>query len=91
MKEDLAAINVSSGVNEAGVGFCSVSAVTEGGRIILGQLSPTEVRALALAWLEAAEAAEQDAAVLRVVRNLELPDQLAAAVVVELRNTRGEG
>jgi ABC-type uncharacterized transport system YnjBCD permease subunit len=87
---DLVSINVSSGVNERGEGFCSVSAVDSDGRILLGQLDPATMRVQAMQWLEAAEAAEHEAALLRVIRNLELPDQLAAAVIVELRNGRSE-
>jgi hypothetical protein len=77
-------------VNERGEPFLSVVAVTEGGRFIAGQLDPNEARQMALAWLAAAEAAEQDAAVLRCIRKLELPDELAGAVVIELRNSRGD-
>jgi ABC-type uncharacterized transport system YnjBCD permease subunit len=87
---DLASINVSSGVNERGEGFCSVSAIDSDGRIMLGQVDPETIRVQAMQWLEAAEAAEHDAAVLRVIRKLELPDELAAAVIVELRNGRSE-
>lgn len=86
--DDLASVFVSSGVNERGEGFCTASAHTQGGRIIVGQLSPEEVRMMALAWLGAAEAAEQDAAVLRCVRKLGLPDELAGGIIAELRDTR---
>lgn len=89
--DDLESIDVRAGVNEQGAGFCTVVATAAGGRIILGQLSPDQVRAMALAWLEVAEAADQDAAVLRCLRRLELPDELAGAIVVELRNSRGDG
>ena len=78
------------GVNDAGEPFVTVSAHGAGGVILIGQLSPADVRRHALALLEVAEAAEQDAATLRVIRNLELPDQLAGAVVMELRKMRGD-
>ena len=83
-------VHVTSGVNGAGVGVLTVAATGADGRILLGQLTPAEVRRLALDWLEAAEAAEQDAAVLRVVRKLDLPDNLAGAVIIELRDSRAE-
>jgi len=89
--DDLAGINVVSGVNEQGEGFLTVSATTAGGRIIVGQLDPATVRTMAMQWLESAEAAEQDAAVLRCVRKLELPDRLAGAIIHELRTSRPEG
>jgi len=88
--DDLVEIHVASGVNEAGAGFCTITARGGGGRILIGQLDPETVRTMALDWLGAAEAAEQDAAVLRVVRKLGLPDDLAGAVIAELRDTRAE-
>ena len=90
MTTELQSIFVTSGVNDAGNPFCTIAAHSDDGAILLGQLSPDEVRQMALAWLGAAEAAEQDAAVLRVVRNLELPDQMAGAVIIELRAMRGD-
>jgi hypothetical protein len=87
--DDLAEVTITNGVNERGVGFCTVVARNPRGTIMLmGQLTPTEVRQHAMAYLEAAEAAEQDAAVLRCVRKLELPDELAGAVIAELRDSR---
>lgn len=86
--DDLVSIDVRSGVNEAGEGFLTVVATTGDGRMILGQLDPATVRRLAMDWLESAEAAEQDAAVLRCIRKLELPEALAGAVIAELRDSR---
>ena len=87
---ELEGIYVTSGVNGKGEGFCTVSAHAASGIILVGQLPPKEVRTMALQWLESAEAAEQDAAVLRVVRKLDLPDNLAGAVIIELRSSRDE-
>ena len=86
--DDLAEIVVRNGVNEDGVGFLTVIARTRGGHMIVGQVDPATAREQAMAFLEAAEAAEQDAAVLRCVRKLELPDELAGAIVTELRDGR---
>jgi hypothetical protein len=88
--DDLRSIDIRSGVNERGEPFLTIVATAEGGRMILGQLTPAEVRAMAMAWLESAEAAEQDAAVLRCLRKLELPDALAGAIIAELRDSRSE-
>jgi hypothetical protein len=88
--DDMRSIDVRSGVNERGEPFLTIIATAANKRMIVGQLSPTEVRDMALAWLASAEAAEQDAAVLRCVRKLELPDELAGAIVTELRNSRHE-
>jgi hypothetical protein len=88
---DLADVHVTSGVNDRLEGFVVVTATSGSGRFLVGQLEPDVVRGMALQWLEAAEAAEQDAAVMRVLRKLELPDELAGAVVVELRNSRSDG
>lgn len=88
--DDLAGIDIRSGVNGEGVGFCHVLARTGDGRLIIGQLEPNEVREMALAWLAAAEAAETDAAVVRCIRKLKLPEELAGAIVTELRDSRSE-
>ena len=85
----LESIDYISGVNEAGEGFVTIAAHGKDGTILLGQLTPDEIREHGLCALECAEAADQDAAVLRVCRKLELPDELAGAVITELRNTRG--
>lgn len=85
---DLAGIYITNGVNESGEPFLTVACHASDGRIMLGQLGPAEVRRLALHWLGAAEAAEQDAAVLRCFRKLELPDTLAGGVITELRESR---
>jgi hypothetical protein len=81
-------IVITSGVNERGEAFCTVAAHGEGGVILLGQLPPDEVRQHAMAYLTAAEAADQDAAVLRVIRKIGMPDNLAGAVITELRESR---
>lgn len=86
--DDLVSIDVRSGVNESGTGFLTVVATAGNGRMILGQLDPATVRHMALDWIEAAEAAEQDAAVLRCIRKLELPDAMAGAIIAELRDSR---
>ena len=86
--DDLVSIDIRSGVNESGNGFLTIVATTGDGRMILGQLDPATVRRMAMDWLESAEAAEQDAAVLRCIRKLELPEELAGAIVTELRNSR---
>lgn len=88
--ESLSNIFMTSGVNESGEGFVTIAAHGDDGTILMGQLSPNEMRKHAMGYLEAAEAAEQDAAVLRIVRKLELPEQLAGMVITELRNSREE-
>lgn len=85
---DLRSVDLTSGVNGDGEGFVTVAASSPDGTILIGQLSPTEVRGMALQWLEVAEAAEQDAAVLRCIRKLGIKDELAAMVITELRNSR---
>jgi hypothetical protein len=96
---DLANIEIRSGVNEDGEPFCTVVATSSDGRIMLGQMTPDEVRQHGLGYLEAAEGADQDAAVLRVMRRLgqggdlghDGAEQFAAAVVMELRGMRNQG
>jgi len=89
MDIELANIFMSSGVNDDGEGFIHIAAHSaEGGIILIGQLDPTQMREHGMACIEAAEAAEQDASVLRTIRKLQLPDELAAAIIGELRSTR---
>lgn len=88
MSSDLASISIESGVNDAGEPFCHVFAHGADHSILAGQMTPDEVRGLARDWFATAEAAEQDAAVLRTLRKLELPDGLAHHIIVELRNSR---
>jgi len=87
----LASIFMTSGVAEDGEGFVHVSAHSaEGGIILIGQLTPEQMREHGVACFEAAEAAEQDAAVLRTIRKLNLQDEVAGLIITELRNTREE-
>lgn len=90
MSVDLKSIFITSGVNESGDAFLTVAAHSASGDILLGQLDPSAVRQMALHWLEAAEAAEHDAAAWRTIKRLGLPIELAASIVTELRNTREE-
>lgn len=83
-------INMVNGVNDKGEPFITITATSTDKQIMIGQLSPTEIRQHAMAYLEVAEAAEQDAATLRTVRKLDLPDNLAAVIITELRASREE-
>jgi hypothetical protein len=92
---DLAGIDVEDGVSaHDGLPFCLVRATAATGDVLVGQLRPAEVRAMALQWLEAAEAATADAAVAHMlaVANAELPDdqrqELVGSALVFLRATR---
>lgn len=88
---ELVDVFVESGVNERGLGFCTLRAAgsADGREVrLLGQLSPDELREHAHGLLQAATAAEHDAAMLRVVRKLGLPEELAGHVITELRRSR---
>lgn len=89
--EELREIFMTSGVNEEGEGFVTIAAHGADGTILVGQMPPAEIRKHALGYLETAEAADQDAAVLRIIRKLELPDQMAGLVITELRESRENG
>jgi hypothetical protein len=86
--DDIANIECRSGVNDRDQGFITVVVVTGDERMLLGQLDPATARQLGMQFLEVAEAAEQDAAVMRVIHKLELPEELAGAVIAELRDSR---
>ena len=90
--EDLANIYMTCGVNEKGEAFITVAAHGDKGTILVGQLDPEAVRQHGLAYLAVAEAAEQDAATLRVIQQMGIPeaDLLAGMIVAELRNSRKE-
>lgn len=85
---DLKDIFIHSGVNERWKGFCTV---TVNGGDLVGQLSPEEVRRLALDWLEAAEAAETDAIVGRILTSHGAPPEVAAEFLVDMRKRRSRG
>ena len=81
---------MTSGVNPDGEGFVTIAAHGTEGTVLIGQLNPDDIRQHALGYLETAEAAEQDAAVLRLIRNLGLPDEIAGLVITELRKSRND-
>jgi hypothetical protein len=90
---DLAHIEITSGLTlrDGGTGLCFVTAVDGDGNEIRGQLPPDEVRRMALAWLECADAAVSDAAVFRLLTDrLELDPGRSAAFVADLRNFRSD-
>ena len=79
-------IHISSGVNDKFEGFCTIS-INHGD--LLGQLTPAEVRAMALQWLEVAEGAETDSILFRLLRgNLDLDLNTIGAFVAEVRKMR---
>lgn len=68
--------------------FCKVTAGDQ-----VGQLTPAEVRIMALGWIATAEAAEQDAMVLAALTDptgAAIPLEIAGAVVADIRQRRAE-
>jgi hypothetical protein len=53
-----------------------------------GHLTPGEVRALALSWLEAADAAENDATVLQVLEDLRVSAEIRQLLMAGLQERR---
>jgi hypothetical protein len=88
----LAHIDIESGVSAfTGKGFCQVRATGADGELLVGQLSPAEVRTMALHWLGAAEAAEHDAIVhAELVETLGVEHDVAVAFIGSLRKRREE-
>ena len=77
-------IYVSSAVTIKGKPFC----VVEWGKM-KAQLDPDDVRQMALSWLEAAEAAEHDAAVFNELHDgMGLEEQYCAVFISNLRGRR---
>lgn len=89
-------IAIESGVNLQGKPFCHV--IVDGKPH--GQLTPNEVRRMAMNWLEAAEAAEHDSAVFRFLTSDRRPDghkveaplsaEGATMFIGDLRHYRGD-
>jgi hypothetical protein len=80
-------IIMHSGVNHEGKGFVHLAH----GREMRVQFTPKECREHALRLLEAAEAAESDAAVLRLLEEKILLDRpRAVSVIADLRNYRDD-
>lgn len=90
MSAELQDINILSGVSAFdGKGFCRVEAVLDDGTRVVGQLSPDEVRQMALGWLQAAEAAEHDAAVYaELTDSLGVTREVAGHFLIGLRDRR---
>jgi hypothetical protein len=92
---DFAGLWAVSGTAEDGPesfrGFVTLRSEASNGDVLLGQLPPAEVRALALSLLSAAEAADQDAIVFTImVRDLGLPPEAVAGLVTAMRAERGD-
>ncbi len=89
---ELGSINIESGVSLfTGEAFCSVIAEgTVNGKPVRlrGQLSPAEIQAHALTYLQAAEAAEADRAVKETFTKLGLPDEVWGLFISALREQR---
>jgi hypothetical protein len=93
VKGGLAGIEVMSGTTQdpsgAFRGFVTVTATSAEGEAWVGQLDPSEIRQMALDFIGAAEAAEQDAIVFSVATSeLELSSRDAARFVLAMRGRR---
>ena len=78
------AIYITSGVNLEGKPFCQVEWGAK-----KAQIDPDDVRTMAMHWLQAAEAAEHDAAVYNeLVEGMQLDRKLAAAFIYSLRGRK---
>jgi hypothetical protein len=89
MSVDLASIDVQSGVNGKGEGFCTLVATSTAGDILLGQMTPDEIRQLALQYLGTAEAAETDGILFRLLKEkFGLPLEAIGAFISDMRDER---
>lgn len=86
---ELRSIEVVTGVNESGQGFITVTATDQKRNMMLGQLDPATVRDMAMNFLAAAEAAETDAIVYRLLRDRAgLDMETIGAFITDMRNAR---
>jgi hypothetical protein len=87
--DDITAIDVHSGVNEKGEAFVTIVITTEDKKFLMGQVNPKELREIALQFLEAAEAAETDSIVYRLLRDkFGLDIEVVAGFVADMRDLR---
>lgn len=85
----LTGITIETGVNKEGEPFCIVTAQSAGSTALRGELAPEDVRTMALDWLGAAEAADQDALVFRLLTSKAgLDESSAAQFLREMRAAR---
>lgn len=89
----LTGVEVVSGTAQDGPtayrGFVTVRAVAEDGSHMAGQLDPAELRAMAMQFLQAAEAAESDAIVMTLLtRDVGLDQETAAQFIRRMRHER---
>lgn len=89
---ELGTIGLVSGVSVfTGKGFVRVAVLDQDNKqVAVGQMSPEEVRTMALGWLGAAEAAESDAAVFAELKGIGLDDTACAGFLAALRERRDE-
>lgn len=82
-------LNHQTGVNKAGEPFIQLILSKPTGDEIISQMSPQQARDHALAMIEAAEAAEQDAFMVWFVKNqIGGDDHMAGRVLVDFRHWR---
>lgn len=80
---------MTSGVSEDGRGFVTISATSDSGILMVGQLPPNLVRDIGKHAFEAAEAAEVDAIIYNLLRTkFQLPDEVIAGFITSLREAR---
>jgi hypothetical protein len=73
-------------------GFVQVQAQGTDGTYLTGQVSPAEMRQMALHWLEIAEAADQDRIVMTMLtRDVGIDEDTAAGFIMSMRNERDNG
>lgn len=88
-RPELAGISITSGATGDGRGFCRVNVELTDGAGYQGQLSPSEVRTMALDWLGAAEAAETDGALIVFAQEeLDLKPDVAGKLLLAFRHLR---
>jgi hypothetical protein len=89
--KDLESIFLTSGVNEEGKGFITITATSKDKEQFFGQVDPETCRSLGRQYFEVAEAAETDSMLYKLLQGkvgLDLPT--VAAVITDMRNMREE-
>lgn len=87
-RPELAGTEIISGCRADGKPFCTVNVTLTDGSGYQGQLSPDEVRMMALHWLTVAEAAESDGTTVLGLQEMGWDNETVARFLMMQRENR---
>jgi hypothetical protein len=91
IKSDLVRIDVKAIVDRDGVGFVSISAISQDGGVFVGLLTPDKARELGNTCFTEAEIADIDLILYEMLKNrLDLDDDDLSEFMIEFKKAREE-